>query len=435
MTLALYTLTLPPNVIDLQSVDLDADGQTEILVVTKDSLSAVPAPLSAHIFVQQQNQWTLRQTISLGHKAMFWEAENGLWALDGQGVLDLAHNRRVVSTATWLEALQQTSPKNADIVHDLDGDGSVDFLVHTLEGVGLYAEDGTERWRAPVVIDGTIRTYTKTGGIQFEVAQRAKPMVIRDWDGDGLKDIWFLQGNEATIVTSTTTHPQTSLVELPINVEPQYTTKPKKELNWVRYEDLNQDGYTDIIWQYWVRGDSWFGSTTEIGYALSNGTTFEPAQTIRRDTAILDVQLKDLDGDQSLDLWIVSTDVGVSSLSRALLTQQASAEITVYPFQTQTFSSTPSMSLSLNIPIGQDDAFDYISIPDVNGDTRKDLLVMVDTEVRLYTSHATTWKVESTIPKIPRGKFQLQKNKEQQPIFPVWTEGSTTTSIISVIKQ
>ena len=53
-------------------------------------------------------------------------------------------------------------------------------------------------------------------------------------------------------------------VDLPINVDPQYTTKQTRELSWIQYKDVNGDGFTDMVWQYWVRGESWFGSTTEI---------------------------------------------------------------------------------------------------------------------------------------------------------------------------
>ena len=104
---------------------------------------------------------------------MFWEADRGLWAVDAQGVLDLWRGERVVSVRTWLSGLHHTSPKSADIVQDIDNDGQVECIVHTGGGVSVY--EGEELvLSSSQPINGSIRQYTKTGGIQLEVAQRCK---------------------------------------------------------------------------------------------------------------------------------------------------------------------------------------------------------------------------------------------------------------------
>ena len=199
---------------------------------------------------------------------MFWEADRGLWAVDAQGVLDLWRGERVVSVRTWLNGLHQTSPKSADIVQDIDNDGKVECIVHTGGGVSLY--EGEElALSSSQPVNGSIRQYTKTGGIQLEVAQRAKPILFADWTGDSFQELWWLDGQQASVQQTD----RSVVVDLPINVDPQYTTKQTRELSWIQYKDVNGDGYTDMVWQYWVRGESWFGSTTEIGWSLSDGTS------------------------------------------------------------------------------------------------------------------------------------------------------------------
>ena len=352
-------------------------------------------PDDLFVYQYRDDTWTKTKQISLDREAMFWEADRGLWAVDAKGVVDLWSGNRVVSVGTWLAGLHQTSPKSADIAHDLDSDGNIEWLVHTGAGVSMYENDALVLSSSQPV-NGSIRQYTKTGGIQLEVAQRAKPIVFADWNGDGMQELWWLDGDQATVQYSETR----TTIDLPVNVDPQYTTRPSRELSWIRYRDVNGDGYTDMVWQYWVRGESWFGSTSEIGLALSDGVSFQTPTTMSVKKAVLDVRLEDLDNDGDLDLWLLGTDLGIATLSKTLLTQQATASLSVHTFDATSFSNRSSATWEVSIPIGQDDAFDYQTIPDSNGDSRVELAVLLAEEARLYASTNDSWSLsaQSTLP-------------------------------------
>ena len=226
------------------------------------------------------------------------------------------------------------------------------------------------------------------------------------------------------------------MVDLPINVDPQYTARPKKDLNWIRYEDINADGLTDMIWQYWVRGESWFGSTSEIGYALSNGTTFEPKSSLSIQRAVLSVDIMDWDGDGDLDLWLLGTDLGLGSLSKALLTQQASTSIEVIPFTVDDlrYSTVKTAVLSVSIPIGQDDAFDFKPISDCSGDGYMDIVMMVEEEARLYTSSPLTWKENISLNLGQRGNLVLPSQFVSDSPVLIWSMDQAKAIVLVVDK-
>ena len=418
-------LWLPPNVVDVQTTDIDGDGMLDVVVAAKRSGSLVPAPIDLFVYQYQAGEWQKTKQVDLGQQALFWEAERGLWAMDGDGVQNLWTNRRVVQQATFLRGLNHTSPKSADITHDIESDGRVEWLVHTGNGVSVYNESQIVL-SSSQPISGSIRQYTKTGGVQLEIAQRAKPILFADWNGDGVKDLWWLDGHDALIEVNGVS----SKISLPINVDPQYTAKPTRELSWIQYKDVNGDGFTDMVWQYWVRGASWFGSTSEIGWALSDGVAFSEPNTIAIKQAVLDVRLEDVDSDGDLDLWLLGTDFGIASVSKTLLTQSATGSLTVYPFDSGGFSKTERANWEVSIPIGQDDAFDYQVIPDMNGDTRPELTVLLAKEARLYTSSNTSWTLTSSYTLTERGNWVIPNGTSSFQWLPVWSTGRPMISML-----
>lgn len=425
MNLIETTLWLPPNVVDVYMTDVDGDGEADVVVAAKTSGTETPSPIELFVYQYRAETWTKVKQIALGREAMFWEADRGVWAVDAKGVMDLWSGERVVSVSTWLKGLHQTSPKSADIVHDTDGDGIVEWMVHNGTGVSVY-EGESLLLSSSQPVNGSIRQYSKTGGIQLEVAQRAKPIVFADWNGDGTKELWWLDGEHAIVQHLN----QRTTIDLPVNVDPQYTTKPTRELSWIQYRDVNGDGYTDMVWQYWVRGESWFGSTSEIGMALSDGVSFQTPTTMSVKKAVLDVRLEDWDNDGDLDLWLLGTDLGIASLSKTLLTQQATASLSVHSFDAASFADRSSANWDIAIPIGQDDAFDYQTIPDQNGDSKVELAVLLAEEARLYGSTDTSWKVDAQYTLQARGNWIRATNLYPNKWLPVWSIGRNTVTML-----
>ncbi len=426
-TLLKSVVMLPPGTIDVALVDVDGDQQLDVVAAAKDSMTSIPAPISLYVYQQHGEEWRKVKQIPLGQEALFWQAKHGLWAVDADGVRDLWHGTRVVEQATWLAGLGQTSPKRGEVVLDLESDGHPEFVMYGVKGLMLAKADGSLQTYAQP-LNGSIRQYTKTGGVQLEVARRTRPVLFRDWDGDGLQDVWWLDGQQALVSLDG----ETTAVDLPINVEPQYSSRPAKELSWLEFSDINGDGFTDLTWQYWVRGESWFGATSQIGYALSDGTSFQPAMTFSVKKAVLDVALQDWDGDGDLDLWLLSTDLGIGSLSKALLTQEGTATLTVLPFESKGFSQAKSVALSVDIPIGQDDAFDATVLPDVNGDSLVDILLMIEEEAQLLQSSPKGWTQSGTLNLQQRGNWVEPSQLNSQRTRLLWTVGQPTAVVLSI---
>ncbi len=426
-TLLKSVVMLPPGTIDVVLADVDGDNKLDVVAAAKDSLTAIPAPISLFVYQQDGSEWRKTKQVSLGQEALFWQAQQGLWAVDEKGVRDLWQGTRAVHQDTWLVGLGHTSPKRADVVCDLESDGVPEFVLYGAKGLMLAKTDGSIQSHTQQ-LNGSIRQYTKTGGVQFEVARRTRPVLFRDWNGDGVADVWWLDGAQAIV----SLNGETVTVDLPINVEPQYSSRPKKELSWLEFSDINGDGLTDLTWQYWVRGESWFGSTSEIGYSLSDGVSFTPAVTLSVKKAVLDVALQDWDGDGDLDLWLLSTDLGIGSLSKALLTQEGTASLAVLPYDEQGFNQSKSIALTIDIPIGQDDAFDVTVLSDMNGDSMADIVLMIEEEAQLFQSTQKGWIQVGGLNLQHRGNWVEPSELKNQNTRLLWTAGQPTAVVLSV---
>ena len=126
--------------------------------------------------------------------------------------------------------------------------------------------------------------------------------------------------------------------------------------------------------------------------------------------AIFDVRLDDVDGDGDLDLWLLGTDLGIASLSKTLLTQEGRQPYRYIKFRLA--FEVLSMAWNVSIPIGQDDAFDYQPIPDLNGDSLVDLAVLLAEEAH-YSSTLDSWRPIREKVLESRGNCQKQSFKSE----------------------
>lgn len=426
MSWVLNTLYLPPNVVDLQVVDLNRDGVQEIVVAAKSSLEEVPAPISLFIYHKVNDEWKKKQRIDLGTTPLFWTAYNGLWGLNANGVINLLNDQMVVKQSTWLQSLKDTSPKYGSFAIDLGYDGTVDFVIQGTGGVEIWDENGVVQRRSERPMEGSIREYNKTGGIQVEVAQRSRPLLLRDLDGDGTQEVIWLNQDVADVDSFLIDQ-----LELPINVEPQYTNRPKRNINYIDWVDVNGDQRVDLIWQYWINGDNWFGGSSEIGIALGQGTGFSEPTLIRESRAVMNVQLADLDGDGEVEVWSTGVEMGVAALSRTVLSQSANTTIQVFDMTETEPNINACASLSVPIPIGQEDAFDYRVIPDQNADGRADLLIQIGTELSVWHSQGSTWRLSEKQTLNHRGKLTLNCNQGCQfSTIVLWNTSGNQATVV-----
>lgn len=426
MNWALSTLYLPPNVVDLQVADLNRDGVQEIVVAAKSSLEQVPAPISLFVYHNVSGEWQKKHRVDLGTTPTFWTAYQGLWGLNANGVINLLNNQMVVEYPTWLTSLKDTSPKYGSFVTDLGYDGRLDFVIQGPNGVDIFDENGVLQRRSTQPMEGSIREYNKTGGVQVEVAQRSRPLLLRDVDGDGQQEVIWLN-QDAAVVDSN----QSVQIKLPINVEPQYTSRPKRSINYIDWMDVNGDQRVDLIWQYWINGNSWFGGSSEIGLALGQPEGFLDPTIIPESRAVMNVQMVDLDGDGDIEVWSTGVDLGVAALSRTVLSQTAHTTIQVFEMTPTGPDLNPIASLGVSIPIGQENAFDYRVIPDQNQDGVSDLLMQIGTELSIWHSADSSWRVTEKTSLNHRGNLAINCNQGcQSDTIVLWNTSSNQATIV-----
>ena len=150
-------------------------------------------------------------------------------------------------------------------VHDLDGDGLMDFVVTSDSAVGAYDHHGTRLW----VVETGVYTAGEYPGLHHPGA------IAGDMDGDGLQEVaWLTAAQELPIVDATTGSEQGRL-NLP-------------GAQAVAIANLRGEGDRDAIVQY---------SQTEIaGVRLDTGETlWETGEYISVEHS--PVRQADLDGD------------------------------------------------------------------------------------------------------------------------------------------
>ena len=58
MNLTQTVVLLPPNTMEVQLVDVDRDGQVEVVVTAKDSSTETLAPMSLYLYRLQGSTWS-----------------------------------------------------------------------------------------------------------------------------------------------------------------------------------------------------------------------------------------------------------------------------------------------------------------------------------------------------------------------------------------
>lgn len=432
MSIPFVSLILPTHTTDIKIDDIDNDGQVEIVIVAKNNGADVPRGTSLFVYEDKGDKWTQMQKINLGKKATFWEVKKGIWGIDKDGIQNLYTQTSVIQSSTWLRGLGKTSPKEASFVHDLNWDGEMEFLLNSNGSLSVFSESGADWGSIEIPKIGSIREYSKTGGSAMEIAQRSAPIVVGDLNGDGLQDLFFLESSEATAFYSSSDKigASSAKIQLPINVEPQYSVDPKEDLTWVEFIDINGDQRLDIVWQLWVQSESWFEASSKIGWALGNGSGFDESQFLIPDRAIVNSRLEDLDGDGDLDLLLMGTDLGLGSLASALVSQKASVDLLVSRFDGGAFQSEPKELYEFSLPIKKADVLAYNQKIDLNKDGKKDfLVVLVDQYIELQMTESGLKELRRETLPITGGDIYIGGLDTEEATVVIWKKGTVEAQI------
>ena len=375
-------LDLPPDVVEMRSGDVDADGKDDLVVISKRQRDGQPDAVSINVLsINDEGGETARWAIDLTDQALLIDVEKGLWALGATGLMALGSDgvRTVVESRTPLSGLGRTAATFADVFSDVDGDGIPEGVLTQGGSIRVVGVDGTQHAQVQVRGRGEL-DIRQRGGTQI-VASTVSPLWhLDDFDGDGTKDLLLPDGQKLTVVSMGQGASDSPLnVNLPIDISPPKDNEKrkkgdtKKRVISVWLDDVDGDGKTDFAAQIWVTKGSWLGSEGEIVFSRGTGAGFGPLERFASDRAVLMVRLLDVDGDGDKDLASAEMDFGVGNLTRALLTQKIKVDLMVRQMDLKTVSDS-SLLHSVVVPISSDREPPVTIEHDLTGDGIPDMV-------------------------------------------------------------
>ena len=188
MPLFVHAIDLPPDVVELHAADIDTDGIDELILVSAHHSGRRPDAVTLTLVdVDPDGRPSVVGTHELGRKPYLWDAGPGLWALGPRGVNDLlTPTRKRILLPTVLSVMGPSTPRRADLLTDLDHDGSPELLAYTSEaGGGLMFVDLENVARYPLRAGqtGALSTNDDHGGQQVSLGVRWPRTHIVDIDG------------------------------------------------------------------------------------------------------------------------------------------------------------------------------------------------------------------------------------------------------------
>lgn len=446
MPLAVLPLTLPADVASLVAGDVDGDGRDDLVAVARTPAGDAPDRVAlTTIRFGADGRPAATSTVELGNRALLWDVKAGLWGVDAAGLVRIAPTgvvTRVASLPTALAALGPTSPVQAPVAHDLDGDGVPELIAWSAGRYHAFRTDGTALGSVPAPAEGDLAVGWEVGAPGLRTTLRPPPLAVADVDGDGRADLALPQGETLRVhFTGATVGVRTATLRLPVDLEPP-EPKPgetRRDVSAVWLRDLDGDDKLDLVVQRTVTAGTFFGATTELLYARGTGTGFAAATRIGSPAAAFGVDLADVDGDGDQDVVAPLVDVGMGNLARALVSQQVRVDLALHRWEGAAYAAAPSSLRTLSFFLGGGRTLHAELEADVDGDRRLDLVLSEgEDRVRVFRGEAgglasgAAWEAAVPIPKGDDALFVHDLTGDGKAEIVVWGPGSAKASVLRV---
>jgi len=276
------------------------------------------------------------------------------WSNDScfSGWIPLVQNRSLFPRPDPFKVIQWS------FVHDLEGDGFLELLIPQAGGMDLYRPnaEGEYVWACQLYVppEGVLDVPS---GLSYSI--RLPRLVIRDFNADGVPDLFFMQGNRLDVFLQHRGPSFGSAGRVPPDFRFQIgghegTGDAKGEpLSVLEIEDINGDGCADVI-------EASNSRILRIHYNRSGRFDPVPDQVLLADQVSFGYFLRDLNHDGLVDPAFIELSTGLKSLTQFLFSQNYQRVLKCYFSRRDSgFSKQPDFQLAfkqkfrLNDPLGK----------------------------------------------------------------------------------
>ncbi len=373
----LLTLSAQAPLVDVRAADVDGDGDSELVLASSsggrtslqvvDGLGAGPAA-----------------PLRLAQEASWWDAGQGLWLLDDEGLLELQTGARTVHARTALPRVGSGSPTRANLVVDLDHDGVAELLIWTADALLVRSLDGGIWGSVGLPGRTELELRSEDGGQVLATTIVPPAVAVADVEGDGHDEILVIA--DRVLVARPRREGQVQAPESwPLPEGLARPLKTRDQESWTtdaHWADLDGDGRTDLLVHQLHSDGSLAGTESRLLLHLGTGSGLGPAQTVVRDSGVDDVFLVDMDADGDLDVLMPSLSLDMSNLAQAVMVRSVDVELLLMPMDGGELGTARSLR-ELALPLEGDKAA-WSLFEDLSGDGLPDLAVVVGRELSVY---------------------------------------------------
>lgn len=447
MPLVALPISLPADLAEVRSGDVDGDGRDELILVSRKPMDAGRTPDAVSLTVVRfgpDGRELGRRLVDLGQRPVLWDVQGGLWGVDGQGATDLLTGQRVVERATLLAGLGLTTPVAVDLAHDLEGDGKAELFLPIRGGYAVEGVDGRSWGELQATGEGNLRGRSVGGGVQLDLGRTMPTLAVADVDGDSRQDPVLLEGDRMLVWKAgegSLTGPTRR--SLPFNLDPRddpaaalVKGEVRREVAAAWLQDVDGDGRADLGLHQWVLDGSWFGSTAEFVSARGGAGAFSAPQVVRTKQAAVKVERVDYDGDGDIDLLVAELDLGMGNLARGLVQRSVRVDINLYRWTGTVYALAPTLLRRIDFSIEEAEQPRLAVQADVTGDGVVDLVSDDGLSVlRVYAGSAAGFAAAATgevaAPRRPRGEVAVMDlTGDGTAEVVVWAPGQSEGSIV-----